>query len=151
MFAVLRVRGPIGIRKDIKHNLELLNLTRVSHCVIYPETDKIKGMLKKGKDYITWGEISEEILVKILTKRGKAYREDGKLVKVPEIYKDINKIAKEIMESKKTTKELKIKPVFRLKAPTKGYDRKGIKKTFNEGGVLGYRKEKINSLLNRMI
>jgi len=44
-----------------------------------------------------------------------------------------------------------LKPVFRLKPPSKGYDRGGIKQPYTKGGALGYRSEKINDLLKRMI
>jgi len=39
--------------------------------------------------------------------------------------------------------------VFRLNPPKKGY--KSIKKSYKEGGALGYRGEKINNLIQRMI
>ena len=41
-----------------------------------------------------------------------------------------------------------LKPLFRLHPPRKGYE--GIKRSFKEGGALGYRAEKINALLRRM-
>ena len=41
-----------------------------------------------------------------------------------------------------------LKPVFRLHPPRKGYE--GIKRSFKEGGALGYRGEKINHLIRRM-
>ncbi|MDD3178009.1 MAG: 50S ribosomal protein L30 [Candidatus ainarchaeum sp.] len=151
MFVILRVRGKIGVRENIERSMELLNLTRVNHCVLYNDNPKIKGMLKKAKDYITWGEISKDVLIKLLKKRGKVYTKEGKLIKISEQEKDFEKLAEDILSSKKNIKELNIKPVFRLKPPSKGYDKKGIKKTFKEGGVLGYRGENINSLLRRMI
>ena len=40
---------------------------------------------------------------------------------------------------------------FRLNPPRKGYGRKGIKNAFSQGGALGYRGEKINDLLKRML
>ena len=43
-----------------------------------------------------------------------------------------------------------LKPVFRLHPPKKGFERKGIKKTFKQGGVLGPR-ESLDDLLKRMI
>ena len=45
----------------------------------------------------------------------------------------------------------KIRKNFRLNSPRKGYGRKGIKVSFNEGGALGYRGNKINDLIKRMI
>ncbi len=41
--------------------------------------------------------------------------------------------------------------VYHLHPPIKGFDRKGIKESFSKGGALGYRGEKINQLLKRMI
>jgi len=41
-----------------------------------------------------------------------------------------------------------LKPLFRLHPPRKGYE--GIKRSFKEGGALGYRADKINALLRRM-
>ncbi len=40
---------------------------------------------------------------------------------------------------------------FRLHPPKKGWERKGIKKPLKQGGALGYRGEKINELIKRMI
>jgi len=42
-----------------------------------------------------------------------------------------------------------VKPVFRLAPPVKGYE--GIKRSFKEGGALGYRGKKINDLIWRMM
>lgn len=39
----------------------------------------------------------------------------------------------------------------RLNPPVKGYGRKGIKVPFSRGGALGYRGERINELIQRMI
>jgi len=41
-----------------------------------------------------------------------------------------------------------LKPVFRLHPPRKGH--KGIKKSFKNGGELGYHGDKINDLLLKM-
>jgi large subunit ribosomal protein L30 len=41
--------------------------------------------------------------------------------------------------------------VFFLHPPRGGFERKGIKKSFKEKGALGFRKEKINDLIKRMI
>lgn len=154
MFAILRVRGSIKVNEDIEHTLKLLRLTRVNHCVIYPETKKIQGMLFKLRNMVTYGEISQESLKKMLLKRGFIYNKEGKLIKFKDNYKDekeIDKIVDNLISGKLKQNDISLKPVFRLKPPTKGYDRKGIKKTFKEGGVLGYRADHINKLLNKMI
>jgi large subunit ribosomal protein L30 len=151
MFAVIRVRGPIKVNKDIEHTLALLNLTRANHCVLVPETDEIKGMLNKAKDYITWGEINKDILSKLLKKRGKVYTLENKLIDLKDTKENINNIVEEILSKEKSIKDYNIKKVFRLKPPSKGYDKKGIKKSFKQGGVLGYRSKHINVLLKKMI
>ena len=152
MFAILRVRGKIGVNYKIEHNLELLNLTRVSHCVLLKKSPELMGMLRKGKDYITWGEIDKDTLKLLLEKRGKVYLEDNKLVPFKEKYaKDVDKIVADLLNDKKTIKEYSIKQVFRLRPPSKGYESKGIKKTYVQGGVLGNRGESINKLLKKMI
>jgi large subunit ribosomal protein L30 len=43
------------------------------------------------------------------------------------------------------------KKFFRLNSPRKGFGRKGIKNPFTRGGALGYRGEKMNDLVQRMI
>ena len=50
-----------------------------------------------------------------------------------------------------THNKKKYKPYFRLKPPVKGYGKKGIKLHFKNGGALGYRADKINDLLKRMM
>ena len=39
---------------------------------------------------------------------------------------------------------------FRLHPPKGGFERRGIKKTFKEGGVLGYRGKEIIKLIEKM-
>lgn len=154
MYAIIRVRGPVKVNKDIEHTMKLLNLTRSNHCVIYPETEKIKGMIHKARGYVTYGEITKENLLKMLVKKGVVYDKTGKGNKFKEIFKekkDQEKVTEEIYTGKKKLIDVSLKPVFRLKPPSKGYDRKGIKKTFNEGGALGYRGAKINQLLKKMM
>ena len=57
-----------------------------------------------------------------------------------------------IYDFKKEIKDIPgMKPFFKLNPPKKGFERKGIKVPFAQGGVLGYRKDKINNLLMRMI
>ncbi|ENN96562.1 50S ribosomal protein L30P [Methanocaldococcus villosus KIN24-T80] len=152
-YAVIRVRGRIGVRGDIADTLKMLRLHKVNHCVIIPETDTYKGMLRKAKDYITWGEINKETLKKLILKRG---RLPGNKRVNEEIIKeltgmDIDELCEKIINGEIKIKDLPIKPVFRLHPPKRGWERRGIKKHFKEGGALGYRGEKINELLERMM
>ncbi len=151
--AVVRVRGRIHIREEIESTLKLLNLNRVNHCVIIEDTPQNRGMINKVKDYVTWGEIDVETLTKMLEKRGRLpgnrRLDEGYMKKTA--YKSIKKFADGFMKSNADIKSTGIKPVFRLRPPKKGYERAGVKKPFSVGGAIGYRREEINSLLNRMI
>jgi large subunit ribosomal protein L30 len=153
VYAVVRVRGNINVRKNIKDTLLMLRLNRVNHCAIIPETDEYKGMLKKVKDYVTWGEIDNDSLNQVLTSRGKLIGDlpiTDKFVKANSNFKSISDFSSEIVDGKAKFSDLKnIKPVLRLHPPRKGYE--GIKRPFTTGGALGYRGEKINELIRRMI
>lgn len=152
LIAIIRVRGSIKVKKDIEKAISLLNLTRVNHCVVYKDSKYLQGSLKKAKDYLTWGVISKEVFEKMLLKRGFVYTKDNKLVSFKQNFsKDHAAVVEDLFSTKKSLKQYNIKPVFRLKPPSKGFERKGIKKSFVEGGVLGNRKEKINLLLKKMI
>ncbi len=145
LYAVIRVRGSVKVRKEIKDTLIMLRLKRVNNCIIVPKTPEYEGMIKKARFYITWGEINKETLEKLVLKRGEPKQKIQGKKKLEE------KEAKEIVEKilkQKSLKGLEIKPVFRLHPPKKGY--KSIKLTYPKG-ALGYRGEKINELLERMI
>jgi large subunit ribosomal protein L30 len=152
-YAVVRVRGRVGVRKDIADTLKMLRLYKVNHCVIVPETETFKGMLNKVKDYVTYGEIDKDTLVKLILKRG---RLPGNKRVNEETIKElmnmsVDELAEKMVNGEIKLKDTPLKPVFRLHPPKKGFERGGIKKPFTVGGALGYRGEKINDLILRMI
>jgi len=153
MFAVIRVRGSIRARKEFLDTMKMLRLTRVNHLVLFPERKEIEGMIKKVQSFVTFGQIDEKTLEKMLEKRGRL-QGDKKLDKEFLRKAGLNsfkELAKALIEGKISLKKLRIKEVFRLRPPRKGFERKGIKKTFALGGALGNRGEKINELILRMI
>ena len=142
MIAIIRIRGTIGIRKDIKETLAYLKLNKPNHCVIVPENEIYLGMIKKVKDYIAYGKIDDKTLKAMIETRGK-YSTSKPVEK-----KDVEKVLKLVKEGK--IKESKIKNLFKLQPPKKGFKR-STKKGFNQKGILGDNKEKINNLLSRML
>lgn len=134
--AIVRVRGMTLMRGDINDTLISLRLHRKNYCVVLPDSPAVRGMLQKAKDYITWGEVDEKTFTLLVDKRGEPYagRTEG--------YH-----ARKFIE----IKGKKLKPFFRLHPPIGGFERKGIKSPASLGGVLGYRGEKINRLLQRMV
>ena len=154
VFAVVRVRGTLRIKPDIKETLKLLRLNRVNHCVVIPDTKEYRGMLQKSKDYITWGEIDQETLQNMIKARGKVEGDNpvtDEFVKAKSSFKGIEELAEAVINGKASYKDLEgVKPVFRLAPPVKGgYE--GIKRAHTNGGALGYRGNEINKLISRMI
>lgn len=152
MYLVIRVRGTTGVIKNIADTLDMLRLNRINHAVLVEENSSYKGMLQKAKDYITWGEITPEVLAKIIAKRGRIV--GGSLVTDEYVaensdYDSIEKLAYGLIDSEVKLADLNIKPVFRFHPPRKGYE--NIRVSVNENGSLGYRAEDIESLALRMI
>lgn len=152
-YVVIRVRGIPDVNRDIAHTMDLLGLNRVNHAVVVPETDSIKGMLQKAKDYITWGEVDQETLAAMIRARGRVAGDDSvtdDYLKEKSEFATVEDMAKAIIENDYRMKDVDgAKPVFRLHPPVKGYE--GNKRSFQNGGALGYRGAKINDLINRML
>ncbi len=151
MIAAIRIRGRTGLKREIEDTMKMLRLTRINHAVMLDDNPNYLGMLRKAKDYITWGEVREDTIIKVIKKRGKlpggaSVTED--YLKENTDYSSIEELSKAVLEGAKL-EEYGVKPVFRLHPPRKGYE--NIKKTFNEGGSLGYRGENIEELINKMI
>lgn len=142
MIVAIRVRGKAGLRRQIADTLMLLRLQRKMHAILLNESPSMKGMLQVTRDWITWGTISEEMLEKLLSKRG---RKPGKQRLTDE---DVQ-VAMGRLKSGKKLSDFGIKPVFRLTPPSGGF-KKSIKQHWPKG-ELGDRGERINELLKRMI
>ena len=115
------IRGLVGVNKKIKDTIYLLKLRKKHTCVIINNTDSNIGMIKKIKDYVTYGYVSAKILKELVSKKGR---------------KDSNG---------------KLKPFFELPPPIGGFEKKGIKKSFKQGGALGNRGLEINILIKKML
>jgi len=153
MFAVIRVRGQPDVNVDVRRTMELMNLTRVNHCVLMPDNDVSRGMLQKAKDYVTWGEIDAETLTQMITIRGRLSGDiaiTDEYVKANTEFASVSEMASAIINGGYRMKDTEgAKAVFRLHPPQKGY--KGIKRSFRNGGALGYRGPEINELIARMV
>ena len=151
--AVVRVRGTINVKKDIRDTLAMLGLGRVNHCVLVDDTPQYLGMLHKSKDYITWGPIDAETATLLVKERGRLTGQrpiDGKTVKELGDFKTIDDLGKAIAggDARWAKMEGTVR-VFRLHPPRKGYE--GVKRAYTVGGALGDRGEEINDLLKKMI
>jgi len=132
----------------------MLRLNKPNHCVLVRPDQNTLGMLKKVEKYITWGEIDEKTLVNLFSKRGKTA--GNKKIGLNNIRdktgKPVDEFAGSLIQNTIKLNEIPgLKPVFRLKPPSKGFGTVGIKRPYSLGGVFGYRGEKINILLGKMI
>jgi len=150
--ALIRIRGRVNVKRPVKDTLAMLRLHKVNHLVIVDDTPTYKGMIQKVKDYITWGEINAETLAKLIEKRG---RLQGNKRATEEYVQEklgmsIKEFAEKVINGEMKLSDLPgLKPVFRLHPARGGIRSK--KRTFKEGGALGYRGEAINELIERML
>jgi len=151
--AVVRVRGLISAQREARETLDLLRLARTNNAVLVNNNPAFMGMLKRARNYVTWGEASKETVTLLLQKRGRLA--GGKKLtdefaqKIG--YKSLNELAEAVATCKmEYRKLLGIQPVFKLRPPTKGFRGK-TKKSYGAGGEAGYRGERINELIKRMV
>lgn len=151
--AVVRVRGQVNINRDIKDALRMLHLTRANHCTIIPGDAGWKGQLLKVKDYVTWGEVTEETVIQLLKARGRLTGNrpltEAYLAKNTP-YKSFADLAKAITKGEADLRKVEgVKPLFRLHPPRKGYEK--LVRDVHTGGSLGDRGGGINTLIGRML
>lgn len=120
--AVILVRGLVGVSREIGDTLHHLRLRKKHACAVFERSPQVLGMLQKAKDFVTWGYIDDDTYALLKEKRGRKDPKTGELY-----------------------------TYFLLQPPKGGFEKKGIKNTYGHGGVLGFRDEKINDLIKRMV
>ncbi len=151
--AVIRVRSSVNVRRKVREMMKMLCLTRVNHCVVIDDVPTYCGMLQKAKDVLTWGEIDKEVLEQLIRKRGRLAGDErltDEFVKSQTSFQSLSEFAAAVHAGETNLRSLpRLKKVFRLHPPRKGF--KAIKRPFNDFGDLGYRGERINELILKMI
>jgi large subunit ribosomal protein L30 len=151
--AVVRVRGSISAQRESTETLDMLRLARTNSAVLVDDRPAFMGMLKRAQNYATWGEASKETVALLLQKRGRLAGgkklTDEYAQKIG--YKSLDELAEAVANCKvEYRKLLGVQPVFKLHPPTKGFRGK-TKKSYGAGGEAGYRGERINELIKRMV
>jgi len=140
MICIIRIKGEVGLRHETIEALNRLRLKRKYACVVLRGKTENAGIIKKVKDFIAFGEITDDVFEKLIEKRGKPIDKKKKI--------DAKKAAEGIKGGKKF-EEFNLKPFFRLHPPRGGIE---SKKHFGVGkGVLGNHGKEINKLLERML
>lgn len=60
MIAAVKIRGNVDVPQPVKDTMTNLGLRNRNEIRLYEDTESVRGMLNKAKDYIAYGEISEE-------------------------------------------------------------------------------------------
>ena len=153
MKAVVQLRGEVDMSQKTKDTLEMLNIHKVNHCALVPDTDTYRGMITKVNDYTAYGEPSQDVLETVLEKRAEPIEGpeavDDEWVGDNTDYDGISDLASALLDEETTLREQGLTPVLRLHPPRGGHD--GLKHPVPEGGELGkHDTEQIDSLLKAM-
>ncbi len=71
MICVIRIHGQVGLRKEIAETLNRLRLRKKYSCVVLEPTKENRGMIKKVRNLVAYGEIDKKTYEKLVEKRGK--------------------------------------------------------------------------------
>jgi large subunit ribosomal protein L30 len=76
MIAIIRISGQVGLKKAIAETLERLRLKRKYICVVFDKPNESQlGMIKTVRDFVAFGEITEDTYKKLVEARGKKDKE----------------------------------------------------------------------------
>jgi large subunit ribosomal protein L30 len=152
MYAIIRLRGSVNTKPDIKDTLRMLRLNQINHCVVVPDTPNFRGMIQKVKDYVAFGPINGETLGLILENRGRLVGGEkltDEYVATHSSYKSIEEFADAVASGNAKLSDMPaLNPVFRMHPPRKGHA--GLKRTFQQGGAFGNYGEEISRLVEKM-
>ena len=139
MIAIIRISGMVDVQRGMAETLFRLRLRRKYSCVVVREKEELQSLLKKIRNFVSYGKIDKETFIELVEKRGQSLKKEK--IKAKEIVeKFIDSRTNENLD------KFGIKPFFRLHPP-----RGGIKsKLHYPKGVLGENKE-INELIRRML
>lgn len=138
---VIKIRSDIKSKGSERKILQALGLKKQNMCAVIDKNDVNLGAVEKVEGYVTYGEINKDMLKKLIKKYSKVQMKDS----------DIDTFIEDFYANNKSFKDIGLSHIFRLHPPRGGFERKGKKVPFKSGGAVGYRADKINELLSRMI
>ena len=66
MYAAVKVRGSVDASENISETLDSLGLDKKNKVLFVDgDSESFKGMMRKAKDYIAYGEVSDETVEEI--------------------------------------------------------------------------------------
>src|SRR2546425_11454215 len=73
----VRLRGTASDDPDVRRTMESLKLERTFQARLLENTPSNLGMLRSAKVLVAWGEVSPDLLGRVLEKRGERDGADG--------------------------------------------------------------------------
>src|SRR3989440_12986136 len=73
----VRLRGTASDNPDVQRTMESLKLERTFQARLLDNTPSNLGMLRSAKVLVAWGEVSPDLLGRVLEKRGERDGADG--------------------------------------------------------------------------
>ena len=153
MHAAVQLRGRENVGQETRDTLEMLNLHRVNHATLVPDTPAYRGMLAKVNDFVAYGEPSEDVVATLLRRRAEPAEGDADVtdewVAEHTDHDDVAALAAALAAEETTLREAGLSPVLRLHPPRGGHD--GVKHPRGDGGQLGrHDTAEIDALLEAM-
>jgi 60S ribosomal protein uL30 len=157
---VIRVRGINGLAPKPKKILQLLRLRQINNGVFVRLTGATLNMLKCVEPYIAFGYPNLKSVRSLIYKRGhaKVFNQRVAITDNDIIDKSLGKLGIQCVED--LVHEIytcgphfreanRFLWPFKLNTPKGGWS--NLKRHFNEGGDVGNREDKVNSLLRKMV
>ena len=153
MKAIVQLRGEVNQSEPVRDTLSMLNLHRVNHATLVPETDAYSGMVTKVNDWVAHGEPSEKTVELLIKQRAEPAEADADIddewVDANTDYDDVSALAAALLEEETTLQDEGLAPTLRLHPPRGGHE--GVKHPTVEGGQLGkHSTDEIDRLLEAM-
>lgn len=70
MICIIRIRGKVKLDRDVKETFDRMRLGRKYSCIVIHPNKEQKGMIKKLRNLVSFGEINRETFEKLLERRG---------------------------------------------------------------------------------
>lgn len=153
MQAIVQLRGQVNMDGGVRDTLDMLNIGRVNHATLVPESDTYRGMITKVNDFVAFGEPSADVVATIIRRRGKPESGDSDIdddwVAENTDYESVEDLAAALVAEETTLSDQGLSPTLRLHPPRGGHE--GVKHPTVEGGQLGkHSTDEIDALLEAM-
>jgi len=152
---VIRLKGTVAVPIQTQDALRILRLEKKHNAILVRNSPSMTGMLRRVKDYVTWGGVGPKAIAELLRERGEI---NGGLPLTDQFVKEhfakntIDALAEAVTQGQVELKSLwakGVKPIFRLRPPSGGFA-SPTKRSVGTGGELGYRGSDIATLLANM-